>query len=189
MTSTMRAVVLDAPGPAEALEHYRRGAPTHDDMETELRAIFGRTEEEPLPDLSLFPKELMEYESPPGTYFDAFPLLLLSEAALEHLRAKAVDSIIDVRRFRPNFLIHTEGDGEHPELAWRSRRLKIGEVTVDVTLECPRCVMTTHGFADLPKDPSVMRTLVRETGGNLGVYATVAKPGYVGVGDSVEMLV
>jgi hypothetical protein len=48
--------------------------------------------------------------------------------------------------------------------------------------------MVTHGFADLPKDPRVMRALVKEAGGNLGVYATVETPGAVAVGDSVELL-
>ena len=50
--------------PATALDHYRRGAPGQPDFEKELRAIFGRTPDEPLPDLSLFPPELMEFESP-----------------------------------------------------------------------------------------------------------------------------
>ena len=34
----------------------------------------------------------------------------------------------------------------------------------------------------------VMRTLVRESGGNLGVYASVETPGQARVGDRVELL-
>jgi MOSC domain-containing protein YiiM len=48
--------------------------------------------------------------------------------------------------------------------------------------------MVTHGFEDLPKDPRVMRALVREASGNLGVYATVESPGRVSVGDSIQLL-
>ena len=175
--------------PADALDHYRRGRPTHEDVDTELRAIFGRTPEEPLPDLRLFPRELIEFESPPGTYFDAFPLLLLTESALAAISARAGESVFDVRRFRPNLVVgDTASDGEMPEMAWRGQRLAIGEATLRVTIECPRCIMVTHGFADLPRDPSIMRALVREAGGNLGVYATVESPGMVRAGDAVELL-
>lgn len=176
--------------PPDALDHYRRGAPSHEDLEAELRSIFGRTRDEPLPDLGLFPPELLEYESPPGTYFDAFPLLLLSAASLAAMQERAPDSAFDVRRFRPNFLVgDTPASEAFPELAWRGRRLRIGgEAVVRVTVECPRCVMVTHGFDELPRDPRVMRSLVRETGGNLGVYATVDEPGRVRPGDALELL-
>ena len=175
--------------PPDALDHYRRGAPTHEDMLEELRAIFGRTPDEPLPNLGLFPPEVMEFESPPGTYFDVFPLMLMSDVSLRTMSERAPDSRFDVRRFRPNFLISADHDSEpFPELAWRDRSLRVGEARIDVTVECPRCVMTTHGFDDLPKDPQIMRALVREAEGNLGVYAKVGEPGLVRAGDAVELL-
>ena len=175
--------------PAEALDHYRRGAPAHEDMEKEFREIFGRTEDEPLPDLSVFPPELIEFESPPGTYFDAFPLLLMTESSLRSMQEKAPESEFDVRRFRPNFLIADSGStASFPETEWEGRRMQIGEAILQITVICPRCVMTTHGFEDLPKDPNVMRSLVREAGGNLGVYASVEKAGRVRRGDSLALL-
>jgi len=175
--------------PAEDRDHYRRGAPTHEDFEQEMRATFARLPEEPLPDLMVFPPELFELESPPGTYFDAFPLLLMSTRALRTMQERHPESRFDVRRFRPNLVLDVTdaaGDG-FPEMQWAGRRLKIGEAELDVTIACPRCVMTTHGFADLPKDPAIMRSLVRETGGQLGVYASVAVPGTVRRGDAVVL--
>ena len=174
--------------PADDLEHYRRGAPTHADMETELREMFARTEDEPLPDLGLFPPDLMQYESPPGTYFDAFPLLLLTDASLASMQRKAPDSAFEVRRFRPNLLLETDEGGDFPEVEWVGQKLRIGDAVLNVTLGCPRCVMTTHPQGELAKDPSIMRALVREAGGSLGVYATVEQPGAVAVGDATLRL-
>jgi uncharacterized protein YcbX len=174
--------------PEDALDHYRRGAPTHSDMLEELRSIFGRTPDEPLPDLGKFPPEVMEFESPPGTYFDAYPLLLMSEASLRSMSKKAEASVFDVRRFRPNLVVTDTGEAEFPEFEWCDRRLAVGDAVLRVTIECPRCVMTTHGFDDLPKDPGIMRALVREASGNLGVYAQVETPGRIKVGDVVELL-
>jgi len=174
--------------PKEALDHYRRGAPTHADVQQELRSIFGRLPDEPLPDLSGLPRELFTFESPPGTYFDAYPLLLLSEASLADLQAQAPQSRIDARRFRPNVVFDETPEGPFPELTWAGQRVRLGEAVLRLTIRCMRCVMTTHGFADLPKDPGVMRALMRATEGHLGVYASVESPGAVRVGDALTLL-
>jgi hypothetical protein len=175
--------------PASELDHYRRGAPDHADVLTELRAIFGREEGEPLPNLGLFPPEVLQYESPPGTYFDAYPLLLLTDATLRRLAALAPGSRVDVRRFRPNLLVEAvDGASGFPEIAWAGRRLRIGSVEIEATVPCPRCVMITHAFDDLPRDPGLMRTVVRDADQNVGVYAKVAAAGLVQVGDAVELL-
>jgi uncharacterized protein YcbX len=172
--------------PADALDHYRRGAPDQEDMEEWLRTVFAREPGEPLPDVTAFPPGIMEFESPPGTYFDAFPLLLVSEASLASMAERAPESSFDVRRFRPNFVLSdTEAGAAFPENEWQGR-LRIGEAVLEAQMACPRCVMTTRGFDDLPQDPKIMRALVRENGGNMGLYATVVEPGRVRVGDTVE---
>jgi len=175
--------------PADALDHYARGAPDHADMEQELRATFARTPDEPLPDLGKFPPEIFRYESPPGTYFDAYPLLILSQQSLDEMSRRAAASRFDVRRFRPNFVVDLPDSGEpFPEAALEARRLRVGSAILEATIACPRCVMTTHGFEDLPRDPGIMRALVADAGGNLGLYAQVSEPGEVEVGDPFEII-
>lgn len=175
--------------PKSDLAHYRRTGGEALANEEGLRAVFAREPDEPLPDLSVFPAELMEYESPLGTYFDAFPLLIMTRAGLDFIQPNAGESTIDVRRFRPNLVVETEGtDQGFIEEDWAGKKMRIGNLTVQCEVICPRCVMVTHGFDDLPKDPTIMRTLVRETGGHLGVYASVIEPGAVSVGDEVEIL-
>ena len=173
----------------DQLDHYRRGAPDHEDFEEELRDMFARTADEPLPDITAFPPELLEYETPPGTYFDAYPLLIMSQQTLDSMQARQQESRFDVRRFRPNFLFEDTLPGEDfPEQALAGKRLQLGTAVLKAEMICPRCAMTTHGFADLPKDPSIMRALVRENGGNLGLYASVEEPGAVVVGDQLKVL-
>jgi hypothetical protein len=48
--------------------------------------------------------------------------------------------------------------------------------------------MTTHAADDLPKDPLVLRTIVRDANQNLGVYANVETPGEVAVGHEITLL-
>jgi uncharacterized protein YcbX len=175
--------------PADNLDHYRRGASDSDDLMAELRAVFGRTEDEPLPDLSIFPPEIMEFESPPGTYLDAFPLLLLTTSALRSMRAALPESVIDVRRFRPSIVIDTGHEPGHPELAWKGRHVRIGEVELAVLDPCPRCVMVTREISEeIPQDRAVLRHIVRDLDQNVGAYASVVTPGRIRTGDVVELI-
>lgn len=173
--------------PADQLDHYRRGAPDTEDFEEELRTVFGRLPGEPIPDLTAF-AELLEFESPPGTYFDAFPLMLLTQQSLDTMNQLASESQFDVRRFRPNVLIDCQDSADaFPEQAWIGKTLTIGGVTLNIESTCPRCAMTTHGFSDLPRDTQIMRQMVAHSDGNLGVYATIVQSGIVAAGDGVHV--
>ena len=182
-----RRVTLWPLRPPDDRAHYRRGLPDNPDLESELREVFGRLPDEPLPDLSVFSQELFEYTSPPGTYFDALPLHLLTTASLRALERANAASRFDRRRFRPNFLIEPEGGAEGlVENEWCGTMLRVGGATVKVEMGTPRCSMTTQPQGDLAKDPGVLRTVVRHAAQNVGVYANVVTAGRVAVGDAVE---
>jgi uncharacterized protein YcbX len=51
----------------------------------------------------------------------------------------------------------------------------------------PRCGMTIQAQAGLEKDPSVLRTIVKDADQNLGIYASVTTTGEIRVGDLVEL--
>jgi MOSC domain-containing protein len=157
-------------------------------MNAQLREIFSREPSEPIPDISILPPELLEFTSPPGTYFDAFPVQLLTTASLATLSQLNPQAIWDSRRFRPNFLIKAADQLEGlPEATWQGHTMRIGNVALKCEIPTARCGMTTHAQADLPKDPSVLRTIVREANQNLGVYASVVTPGTISRGARVEL--
>lgn len=196
--------------PAEDAEHYRRKSktarvfgrlarfaafraalpaltsfgPAHE----ELREAFSREPGEPLPDLSTLPAEIIEFTSPRGTYFDAFPIHLLTTASLEMMARLNPAATWDMRRFRPNFLIETKPDIKGlVEAEWEGRKVHIGGVELKCEVPTVRCGMTIQAQAGIEKDPSILRTIVRDADQNLGIYASVITPGEVRVGDPVEL--
>lgn len=157
-------------------------------MNAQLREMFSREAQEPIPDISILPPEVLEFTSPPGTYFDAFPIHVLTTASLATMSQLSPAAVWDVRRFRPNFLIKTEdGIDGLVESNWAGRTLRLGKVELKCEIPTARCGMSTHAQADLPKDSSVLRTIVKAADQNLGVYASVITTGRVFEGDRVEL--
>jgi uncharacterized protein YcbX len=153
-----------------------------------LRAEFGRMEDEPLPDLSVFPAELYEFVSPLGTYFDAYPIHLVTTATIEALRQKQPDGDWDARRFRPNFVIETEPSLHGlVEACWQGRTLSIGGLRLECTVATPRCSMVGQPTPALKKDTSVLRTIVREANQCVGIYARVLHAASVERGAEVSL--
>ena len=157
-------------------------------MIEELRDIFGRLPDEPLPDLSVFPPELFEFTSPLGTYFDAFPIHVLTTASLAPSRRRAAGAV------RPSALPSQRPVESRPASPASRRpggaggRCASGRPSCRCTCPTARCSMTVQAQPGLPKDPLVLRAIVRDADQNLGVYATVAAPGNVRVGDPVELV-
>lgn len=89
-----------------------------------------------------------------------------------------------VRRFRPNIVV--DGSDEDQLIG---RRIAIGSVALDVMKSIDRCVMVTRTQpGGIDRDLGVLRTVMRECDGFLGVGALVAAPGEMQVGDEVRDL-
>ena len=120
---------------------------------------------------------------------DGFPLLLISEAALDALNARLVQPI-PMLRFRPNLVV--AGTGPHAEDGWQ--RIRIGAIEFEVVKPCIRCVFTTVDFEQGEFDPSgePLRTLTayRRTpmGVTFGQNLIQRGRGTLRVGDVVEVL-
>jgi uncharacterized protein YcbX len=181
-------VSLEALPADNNLDHFRRGPGDSDDPLQELRAIFGRTEDEPLPNFAAFPPEVVEFESPPGTHYDCWPLMVMTTSAMDALRAALPNSVIDERRFRPSMMVETQETG-HVEFSWKGKRAQMGSAVVEFLDPCPRCVMVTQAVnADIGPDRDILRHIVRDLDQNLGVYARIVTPGVVRVGDAMTFL-
>lgn len=132
--------------------------------------------------------ETFEFPLPAGTLFDSALVHLITTATLDRLRSIAPASRFEPRRFRPNFVIQpADGATGFVENDWIGRTLQLGDVLLQISGPCPRCVMTTLSQGDLPRDPGVLRTVVQENDGNVGVYASVVRGGRVRRGDSVDL--
>lgn len=158
-------------------------------LNSELREAFSREEGEPIPDISTLPPEILEFTSPLGTYFDAFPIHVMTTASLEAMTRFNPAADWDVRRFRPNFLIKSaDGIEGLTESEWAGKTLRIGAVELKCEIPTVRCGMTMQAQTDLPKDPSVLRSIVRDANQNLGIYASVVSSGNISEGDAVELI-
>jgi MOSC domain-containing protein len=165
-------------------EHYRRLPMTEEGLMEE----FGREPGEPLPDLSKMPEILMKYVSVPGTYFDVTPVQLLTTASLKHLASINSDADWAVPRFRPNIVVDTGELVGLVESEWTGKTISFGDVELQCFAPSPRCAITMREQgSDIPKDPSILRTIVKHADQNLGVYCMVKKFGKIEVGDSVTV--
>lgn len=142
------------------------------------------------------PEEIEELEdkgsvftrtTPNGTFFDIDMVHIITTSTINYLRKLAPESRIEARRFRPNIIVEVPDREGFIENEWVGKTLKFGEVELRISQDTKRCVMTTLSQGDLPKDPNVLRSIVRNNAGSFGVYAAVVKPGRVTIGDIMEI--
>jgi uncharacterized protein len=151
----------------------------------------GATAEEYWPDMAgLDYREVVtEFALPAGTFFDLAVVHLLTTATIDRLRALYPQGRFEARRFRPNVVISTPGEGQgFVEDDWVGRSLTIGgNVRLAITGPCLRCVMVTLPQGDLPKDSGILRTAAQHNEVHVGVYASVISGGTIRRGDAVAL--
>lgn len=154
----------------------------------DLRQQFGVADDEPLPDFSMFPlrklAQLSVYATPVGIFADAYALHVVTTSSLRAMAEHGGD--FDVRRFRPNIVVDSPHEGL-VEQEWIGGVLSAGDVSARVEIPTIRCTIPLREQAGVPADPAVMRTVSQQGERCLGVYADIATPGVVRVGDEVDL--
>jgi uncharacterized protein YcbX len=183
---TGHASTLEPLRPDTELDFYRRHKLDDHTWLDELKATFDREAGEPLPDLSQLPQSAVDFVSLPGTFFLVTPFHIITTASLAHLKHINPRSDWDARRFRPNIVIETEPGAEGlMEQAWIGRQLVLGNAKVDCTETAPRCGAVTRAQREFAADKTILRTIVKDTDQNVGIYGSVMDSGDLCIGDFV----
>lgn len=176
-----------------------------DEVDAALTSYFGH----PVGLVSVAPSEaalvakrgefLQEVGLPPmerGSLLDLLPVSVVTTSTLDRLGAARPETRFDARRFRMNVEVATPVPG-FVENAWPGRDLQLGKgARLRVAMPVPRCALTTMAQEDLPRDPAVLRTVVRENNLEIagrpypcvGVYATVEAVGEIRTDDVVLLV-
>lgn len=120
---------------------------------------------------------------------DAAPVHLVTTSALGAASAWTEGDEIDRRRFRANIVVEAESNEPFPEADWVGATLAVGGDGPRLRVVSPteRCAITTFDPDTLERDNRVLAGLARERDNFFGIYATVARPGWVAVGDPVRI--
>jgi len=131
--------------------------------------------------------ELMQMKH--GIFDDA----CVSAIALGTIRsiAREAGRDLDIRRFRPNLVIDTEGAEPFEEDRWVGKVLEFGSdgtgPAVSVTMRDLRCVMINLDPDTAEANAEVMKTVIRMNENYAGIYGTVVRTGELRVGQVVGL--
>ncbi len=119
-------------------------------------------------------------------HLDCAPVHLVTTAALRWLQARTPHSRIDERRFRPNLVIDAPGVAQ-VERDWLGKSVCIGTAKLRIVDPAERCRMVTLAQGDLPADPRVLASILRDADLCFGVYAEVLVPGRIARNDACSL--
>jgi uncharacterized protein YcbX len=116
--------------------------------------------------------------------FDTFPVSLITTQSIVGL-GELVGARLDVQRFRPNILVQATDPTPCVEDNWVGCVLRIGGMSLRVDKRDGRCAVITIDPLTTERNPAILRTVVHNRGGCLGVYGSTVQPGRIAVDDLV----
>jgi uncharacterized protein YcbX len=130
--------------------------------------------------------ELGTYVTPRGTFYDVYPLHIVTSNSIAMLRSLEPEGDFQSRRFRPNIYIESAQEKNNlDEFEWIGGKLFIGDTVIKCESRTVRCSMPAQPQPGLQKDSKVLRTLEKHTERHLGINASVKRPGLIRDGDPV----
>ncbi len=120
--------------------------------------------------------------------FDGASISLIAFDTVREIARLAVRNA-DVRRFRPNIVVHLSRPGPFQEDEWVGGVLSFGDTddapAVSVTLRDARCSIVNLDPDSASVAPEVLKAVVRANQNNAGVYAAVTRIGQLKVGQPI----
>lgn len=120
--------------------------------------------------------------------FDTFPLSLITTQTITRLGELAGDQLLDIQRFRPNILVESSAGTPFVEDEWVGCVLSIGSMRMRVDKRDGRCAVITINPVTTERNPTILRTVVEERQGCLGVYGSVVQTGTIRIGEPVRLV-
>ena len=122
-----------------------------------------------------------------GIFDDATISVITSDTVQEIARLAGVRP--DMRRFRPNILVHSLRPDPFQEDEWLGGVLTFGEgddaPAIAVTMHDVRCSMVNLDPDSAAPQPEVLKAVVRANQNNAGIYGTVTHTGRLAVGQTI----
>ncbi len=135
--------------------------------------------------------------SPARPLTDVRPVSLVSMATLQAVAAE-LQTTLDPQRFRSNLMLALDSGEPFAEDGWAAATLGFGSADAQgvpcgldtrpalfVQERIPRCRMVSLDPETTAPDAALLRLLAQRHGGRLGMYARVARPGTLQVGDAI----
>jgi uncharacterized protein len=120
-------------------------------------------------------------------HFDTAVVSIVATTTTGRL-AHAHGSDIDLQRFRINLIV----EPLHPEAwdrDWLGRSLAVADGAARLRVDMPieRCAMITLDPTTAQRDVTVMKTVAKKFGNEIGMYCTVEQPGVIRPGDAIHL--
>mgnify|MGYP000029128189 CR=1 FL=1 len=159
----------------------------------ETRYVLGMKADDPDPDFSWFSLKVLstlsKYATPPGTFYDVYPLHFITTATLDTMNRHYPEGNFCAERYRPSFVIDTLPELEGlVENDWSGMDLRIGDALIRCNHPTIRCSMPGAEQPGIAKDPKVPMAVMQYAGQHLGAYATPRNNGVIRAGDRVQLV-